>query len=108
MILFQKELSKRKRRMPRMRVHIVNLDARFVKIEEFNGHFDMCVKFSSGLPRIVAPFNWTEHTSKFRNNGWRLASSIRLGYEKIGLFIDLIFEKERPELREEGRVFRDR
>ena len=65
----------------------------------------MCLKFGSGVPKLVIPFNWTKHTNKFINDGWVLAQSIRLGYNnKKGLFVDLIFEKECPELREEGGV----
>ena len=104
-VLSQNELSVGRRRMPRVKSAIANLDSRFVKIEPFDGHFDMCLKFGSGVPTLVIPFNWTKHTNKFRNDGWVLAQSIRLGYNhKKGLFVDLMFEKERPELREEGEV----
>jgi len=37
-------------------------------------------------------------------NGWELSSSIRLSYNNKELFVDLIFEKERPPLKEEGKV----
>ena len=104
-VLSQNELTKRKRRMPRVKSAIANLDSRFVKVEDFDGHFDMCLKFGSGVPKLVIPFNLTKHTNKFRNDGWVLGQSIRLGYNnKKGLFVDLMFEKERPELREEGEV----
>lgn len=69
----------------------------------------MCLKFGSGVPKLIIPFipfNWTKHkhTSKFRDSGWELAKYIRLGYNQKGLFIDLIIEKERPKLREQGVV----
>jgi len=104
----QREKSKRKQRMPRMRSHTANLDGRFVEIEEFDGHFDMCIKTSSGVPKMVIPFNWTKHANKFREaekgKEWLLSNSIRLGYDEKGIFIDLIFEKERPKLRQTGKV----
>ena len=104
-VLSQNELTKKRRRMPRVKSAIAALDSRFVKIEPFNGHFDMCLKFGSGVPKLLIPFNWTHHANKFRNDGWVLGQSIRLGYNrKKGLFVDLMFEKERPELREEGKV----
>lgn len=104
-VLSQNELSEGRRRMPRVKSAIANLDSRFVKIESFIGHFDMCLKFGSGVPKLIIPFNWTKHTNKFRNDRWVMAQSIRLGYNiKKGLFVDLMFEKERPELREEGEV----
>lgn len=100
----QRKLSKRKQRMPRFKSHTANLDSRFVTIEEFEGHFDMCIKTSSGIPKMVIPFNWTSHTNKFRQDGWLLGNSIRMGYDKKGIFIDLIFEKEKPLLKAEGIV----
>lgn len=100
----QRELSKRKQRIPRFKSHTANLDSRFVTIEEFDGHFDMCIKTGSGVPKLVIPFNWTPHTNKFRNNGWLLGNSIRMGYDKKGIFIDLIFEKEKPSLKNDGDV----
>ena len=104
MVNSQREKSRKERRIPRMKHRVANLDSRFVTIENFDGHFDMCLKFTSGVPQIVMPFNWTGHTDKFRNNGWELAKSIRLGYNENGLFVDLIFEKERPPKRTEGKL----
>ncbi len=104
----QREKSKRKRRMPRMTSHTANLDGRFVKVDEFNGHFDMCIKTGSGVPKMIIPFNWTKHTNKFRETEkgkeWLLSESLRLGYDKTGVFIDLIFEKEKSPLRRSGKV----
>ena len=102
-ITSQKEKSKRKQRLPRMTSHTANLDSRFVDIQEFDGHFDMCIKTGSGVPKMVIPFNWTKHTNKFRE-AWMLSRSIRLGYDENGIFIDLIFEKEKPSLKQEGDV----
>ena len=102
----QNEKSKRKRRMPRFTNKTANLDGRFVKIEPFNGSFDMCLKFGSGVPKVIIPFNLTKHTNKFIDDGREMSNSIRLGYspKKDGLFVDLIFEKERPPVKEEGKV----
>lgn len=101
----QIELSKRKKRMPRFTSHIAHLDSRFVTIEPFKGCFDMCLKFQSGVPNMLIPFNLTEHSNKFKNNRWDLSKSIRLGYDKYkGLFVDLIFEKEKPVKKQEGEL----
>lgn len=100
----QRELSKRKQRIPRFKSHTANLDSRFVTIKDFDGCFDMCIKTSSGVPKLIIPFNWTSHTNKFRQDGWLLGNSIRMGYDKSGIFIDLIFEKPKPPLRTEGIV----
>jgi len=103
-ITSQREKSKRKQRMPRMRSHTANLDGRFVEIEEFDGCFDMCIKTSSGVPKMVIPFNWAKHANKFRNDGWLLGNSIRIGYDSKGVFIDLIFEKVKPPLKNKGNI----
>lgn len=100
----QKEKSENRKRMPRATNHVCNLDSRFVDIEQFKGCFDMCLKFGSGVPKMVVPFNWTEHNNKFRENGWLLSKSIRLGYNENGLFIDLIFEKQKPPKRTDGKL----
>jgi len=103
-ITSQRKRSKRKQKMPRMKSHTANLDGRFVEIEEFDGHFDMCIKTGSGVPKMVIPFNLTKHANKFINKGWMLSNSIRLGYDNIGIFIDLIYENEKPPLKQEGNV----
>jgi putative transposase len=102
--------SKRKRRMPRLKSHTANLDSRFVSIEKFDGHFNMCIKTGSGVPKMVIPFNWTKHANKLRETEkgkgqeWLLSNSIRIGYDEKGIFIDFIFEKERPKPRYSGEV----
>lgn len=105
----EKNKSKRKRRMPRFKNITVNLDSRFFTLSEFQGkHFDWAVKFNSGVPNIVVPFNNTKHSLKFLNSNWALSKSIRIGLKKKGktkrLFIDLIFEKEKPPYRKEGKT----
>lgn len=105
MVRSQKELSKRRQTLPRMRKQVANLDSRFIKIENFNGHFQMALKLASGLPKVMIPFNLNKHTNKFLLDGWELGKSIRLGNDKKkGLFIDLIFEKVRPPLKTKGKT----
>jgi IS605 OrfB family transposase len=100
----QRKKSRRMRRIPRFHHPTACLDSRFATIEVFEGSFDMCLKLSSGLPKIVVPFNRTKHTNKFMDDGWVLGKSIRLGYNENGLFLDLVFEKERPPKRTDGKV----
>jgi IS605 OrfB family transposase len=97
--------EQKKERIPRIHKSLANLDSRFVVIEPFDGSFDMCLKFRSGVPKIVVPFNWNKHTDKFRNNGWMLGRSIRLGSNTNGgVFIDLLWEKPRPPKITEGKI----
>lgn len=90
--------------MPRIRKPVATLDSRFVTIQAFDGSFDMCLKFASGVPKMTVPFNWTEHTNRLRSDGWSLGRSIRIGHDSGGVFIELIFEKEKPPVRKEGAV----
>jgi putative transposase len=91
--------------MPLMRRKVATLDNRFVKIEEFKGAaFDLAITFSSGLPKIAIPINQTAHMNRFLGQGWQIGSTIRLGMDVRGVWIEFIFERERPELRTEGKV----
>jgi len=104
----QKETSKRKRRMPKFKNITANLNCHFFKLSKFEGHFDWALKFYTKLKygeSLIIPFNNTKHTLKFINNGWTLNNSIRLGIDKDKrLFIDLIFVKPKPPLKQEGDV----
>ena len=91
--------------MPLQRRKVATLDNRFVKIEEFKGAaFDLGLIFASGMPKITIPINQTAHMNRFWGHGWQTSSTIRLGMNKRGVWVELIFEKERPELRTEGKV----
>jgi putative transposase len=91
--------------MPLLRRKVATLDNRFVKIEEFKGAaFDLGLSFASGLPKVAIPINRTAHMNRFLGHGWQTGSTIRLGMDGRGVWIELIFEKERPELRTEGKV----
>ncbi len=96
--------KERRERMPRIRKSVAALDSRFVTIEQFGGSFDMCLKFGSGVPKMTVPFNWNKHTNRLRSNGWELSRSIRLCHDGKDLFVDLIFEKQKPPTRTEGDV----
>lgn len=109
MVKSQRKRPKSKRRMPRLRNVSVTLDSRFFTLAEFNGRFDWCLRLRSGFPNMVIPFNNHNHTLKFLNNDeWKLANSLRLGIKRKGkkknLFVDLIFERERPPIKQEGKV----
>jgi IS605 OrfB family transposase len=91
--------------VPLMRRKVATLDNRFVKIEEFKGAaFDLALSFASGAPKITIPINQTAHMNRFLGQGWQIGSTIRLGMDDRGVWVELIFEKERPELRTEGTV----
>jgi putative transposase len=91
--------------MPLLRRRVATLDNRFVKIEEFKGAaFDLALSFASGIPKITIPINQNAHMNRYWGQGWQMGSTIRLGMNERGVWIELIFEKKRPELRTEGKV----
>jgi len=91
--------------MPLLRRKVATLDSRFVTIESFQGvAFDLAITFGSGLPKITIPINSTAHLNRLCNAGWQIGKSIRLGMDDQGVWIELILEKEKPAMREEGRI----
>jgi len=78
----------------------------FVSVEPFRGKgFDYAVRLTgSGAPRMTIPIRSTKVINKFLNRGWTLSKTIRLGRNGRRLFVELIFEKPRPSLKEYGRV----
>jgi IS605 OrfB family transposase len=91
--------------MPLMRRKVATLDNRLARVGEFKGAaFDLAISFTAGLPKITIPINRTAHMNRFLGQGWQISSTIRLGMDDLGVWIELIFERERPELRTEGKV----
>jgi putative transposase len=91
--------------MPALRRKVATLDNRFVKIEEFKrAAFDLAISFASGMPKITIPIYQTPHMIRLFGRGFEISSTIRLGMDERGVCVELIFEKERHELRTEGKV----
>ncbi len=99
--------KREKKRKPRLRYHTVTLFYHFVTIEKFtkNG-FDWAVKLiGSGAPRLTIPTPSTKLINQRIASGWEMSKTIRMGIRGDGrLWIDFIFEKERPKLKEEGKI----
>jgi len=103
MVRSQKE--RKIKTMPLMHRKVATLDNRFVGVEEFKGAaFDLAISFASGLPKITIPINRSAHMNRFLGQGWQIGSTLRLGMDERGVWIELIFERKRPELRTEGKV----
>jgi hypothetical protein len=94
------------RKKPSLRRHVVTPFYHFQKLEEFQGEeFDFAAVFvCSGAPRLTAPFRSTAPINKLIAGGWTISKSVRLGMRRGRLWIELIFERERPEPKKEGRV----
>ncbi len=91
--------------MPSLRRKVATLDSRFVTIEAFQGAaFDLALSFASGLPKITLPIHSTAHLNRWLCQGFTIGKSIRLGMDERGVWVELILEKERPPLREAGKI----
>lgn len=104
--ILRSQHKKPAKRKPRRRRHTVTLFYHFVTIEAFRGaHFDWAVcLIGSGAPRVVLPVHSTRLIKRRLKDGWALAKTIRLGRDGRRLWIDFLFEKERPPRRSEGAV----
>ena len=91
---------------PTLTSHTVTLFYHFVTIEPFRGAgFAWAVRLiGSGAPRLTIPIPSTQPIMDRLQHGWTMSSTIRLGMRKGRLFVDFLFEKERPFLKEDGRV----
>src|SRR5262245_27914743 len=97
MVCSQRERAKKT--MPLMRRKVANLDSRFVKIEGFKGEaFDLAVTFYSGLMKITIPIGQTKHMNRYLGRGWIIGTSIRLGMDEEGVWIELLFVRTIQEL----------
>src|SRR5262249_6491630 len=91
--------------MPLLRRKVATVDNRFVRIEEFKGvAFDLAITLSSGLPKITIPIGRNVHMNRLLGQDFRIGSTVRLGMDERGVWVELNFEKDRPALRTEGKT----
>jgi IS605 OrfB family transposase len=91
---------------PRLRRWTSTLYSHFVTLEPFHGpHFDYALRLTgSGAPRVTLPLHSTWHLNRFLADGWTLAKTVRLGWRKGRLFVEVLLEKARPAWRAMGAV----
>ena len=93
-------------RKPRLRRWTTTLYSHFLRLEPFAGsHFDyaLCL-IGSGAPRLTLPVHSTRHLNRFLADGWTLGKTVRLGWQKGRLFVEVMLEKCRPALKTVGAV----
>ena len=100
-----KSQRKTKKTKPILKNASLELDERFIRIEEGRNTFDLWIKLSIiGSNPIYIPTKKHYHFNKFLETGWKLLKSCRLRRTKKGLFLDVFFKKEREPVKEEGEV----
>src|SRR5215475_12841265 len=102
----QRKKPAKERKKPSLKRHVVTLFYHFLKVEEFQGEkFDYAAIFvGSGAPRLTAPFRSTAPINKLIADGWTISKTFRLGMRRGRLWIELIFEKQPPQPKTEGRI----
>jgi IS605 OrfB family transposase len=94
------------RRKPRLHRLTTTLYYHFVSITPFRGnHFDYAVELGgSGAPRVLLPVHATRPLNARLRDGWRMARTVRLGWDKGRVWADIMVEKPRPPQKEQGVV----
>ena len=96
--------KKENKRKPVIKNKSLELDNRFIKIENGKNSFDLWIKLSIlGERPIYLPAKKHYHLNNYLNSDWNLKDSCRLRRNRKGLFLDLFFEKEQ-ELKEKGEI----
>jgi len=103
--IVKSQRKKKKKSKPTLSKLTMELDSRFVKIEQNVNHFDIWIRLSSIGDKVAInlPSQKHIHFNKFLQDGWIIKKSIRLRVNESGYFIDIFFEKEAPKLRTTGK-----
>jgi IS605 OrfB family transposase len=88
--------------MPRFKQLTAELDGRFWKITENKNSFEW-LKLQSGFKQFI-PFKKTVVWNKWTDKGFRLSNSMRLTIKNDKLFVDFIFEKDKPQPKTHGNL----
>jgi IS605 OrfB family transposase len=98
-----KSQRKKKKYKPFFSKDVINLDSRFVDVQYDNNSFDIWFKINSIGNKISLNLPGNKHIHFHKYDFWDIKKSYRL--RKVGkkYFMDMIFEKEAPELKSEGR-----
>lgn len=97
--------KKKKKHKPNLKRIVLELDSRFVDINQDVNSFDIWIKFSSIGNKLIInlPSQKHIHFNKLLGDGWKIKKSVRLRITEDGYFLDIFFEKKAPEIRTSGR-----
>ncbi len=97
--------KKKEKTKPRVHNGSLELDSRFVSIEQGKNSFDLWIKLSilGGKP-IYIPAKRHYHFNKFFNSGWKLSNSCRLRRTEKGVFLDVFFKRKVEPVKDKGKI----
>jgi IS605 OrfB family transposase len=101
--IVRSQIKKLKKSKPVFNSYSIILDQRFLDIQFDNNSFDIWIKIRSiGNNKILKlPSRKHKHFHKF--NDWEMKKSLRLRKIEDKYFIDFYFEKDKPELKTNGK-----
>ena len=103
--IVKSQRKKEKKTKPNIHNATLELDERFVKIEQGKNRFDLWIKLSIlGSKPIYVPAKRHYHFNKFFDSDWKMKKSCRLRRTDKGLFLDVFFEKDAEPTKEVGEV----
>lgn len=96
--------KRHKKTMPVITRQTLSLDERFLSFQFDDNTFDIWIKIQSLGDGIIlkVPARKHKHFNRFVNDGWTMKKSGRLRKTDHGWFLDVFFEKETPEPKNEG------
>jgi len=101
--IVKSQRKKKKKTQPVFNGKALELDSRFIEIQEGKNSFDIWIKLSSLGKKIIflLPSKKHYHFNKFKS--WIMKKSARLRVRENGqLYLDLYFEKQAEKKKEEG------
>ena len=103
--IVKSQRKKKKKHKPTFNKLVMELDSRFVNINQDVNSFDIWIKLSSigNKIKLNLPSQKHFHFNKFVTDGWMIKKSIRIRINENGYFADIFFEKQAPALRIFGK-----
>lgn len=101
--IVKSQRKKKKKVMPVFSKLVMDLDRRFIYLEQDSNSFDLWVTLSSlgGKLKLILPSKKHYHFNKFI--GWNLKHSIKISFRNEKFLCDIYFEKESPPKKISGK-----
>jgi len=103
--IVKSQRKKKKKTKPTFSGSSIELDSRFIEIQQGNNSFDIWIKLSSLGKKIIfiLPSKKHYHFNKFTN--WVMKKSARLRVRKDGeIYLDVYFAKKEKDKKQEGKI----
>jgi len=103
--IVKSQRKKKKKNKPTLNRIVLELDSRFVDVNQDINSFDIWIKISSIGNKIIInlPSQKHFHFNRLVKEGWKIKKSIRLRITEKGYFIDIFFEKKAPTIKTSGK-----